>query len=77
MADVLWTFVMACNVVLIVFYRYDVDALRKLEIKYIGGITILVFIPAFAFLFIRTSERGPVYGSVKVGCLPQILRSRR
>jgi hypothetical protein len=70
LADVLWTLAMACDVFLVVFYSYDVVDLRKLEIKYIGVITTLVSIPAVTFLFIRTPERGPMYGSVTVSALP-------
>ncbi|EFX02224.1 cyclic-AMP receptor protein [Grosmannia clavigera kw1407] len=58
LADVLWTLAMACDVFLIVFYQYDPKALRKLELKYIGGITIITFIPAFVFLFVHTAEKG-------------------
>lgn len=57
---------MACDVFLIVFYKYEAEDLHKLEVKYIGVITTLVFIPAVTFLFIRTPERGPMYGSVTV-----------
>ncbi|CAI7625886.1 unnamed protein product [Penicillium viridicatum] len=60
-ADVLWTFAMALDTYLVVFYHFDTQALRKLETKYIGVITILSFIPAFAFLFIR-DHKGPIYG---------------
>lgn len=60
---------MACDVFLVVFYHYDVAALRKLEMMYVGVITALVAIPAVTFLFIRTPERGPVYGSVTVSAL--------
>jgi hypothetical protein len=70
LADVLWTLAMACDVFLVVFYYYDVEALRKLEVKYIGVITAFVSIPAVTFLFIRTPERGPMYGSVTVSALP-------
>lgn len=62
---------MACDVFLIVFYKYEAEDLRKLEMKYIGVITALVFTPAVTFLFIRTPERGPMYGSVTVSALPQ------
>ena len=61
---------MACDVFLVVFYHYDVDALRKLEIRYICGITALVSIPAVVFLFIHTTEKGPMYGSVTVSTYP-------
>jgi hypothetical protein len=70
MADVLWTLAMACDVFLIVFYYYDAEALRKLEMKYIIAITTLVSIPAVTFLFIHTPDRGPMYGSVTVSALP-------
>lgn len=65
-ADVLWTLVMAVNVFLIVFRRYDTETLRALEWKYIVGISVFTFIPAVAFLFIRSEDKGPMYGSVDV-----------
>lgn len=71
LADVFWTFATAWNVFLTVFYQYDAVALRKLEKMYIGVITALVFIPALTFLFIHTSERGPMYSSVTVGAFPR------
>ncbi|KAJ5529536.1 hypothetical protein N7527_002929 [Penicillium freii] len=66
-ADVLWTFAMALDTYLVVFYHFDTQALRKLETKYIGVITILSFIPAFAFLFIR-DHKGPIYGDETIWC---------
>lgn len=66
-ADVLWTTAMAFDVYLIVFHRYDAEALRKLEWKYFSVITTLVSIPAIAFLFVNTEEKGHMYGSVTVG----------
>ncbi|KFG86306.1 hypothetical protein MANI_026996 [Metarhizium anisopliae] len=66
LADVLWTLVMAIDVFLIVFRRYDGESLKRLEWKYMAVITSVTFIPAFAFLFIETEEKGPVYGSVAV-----------
>ncbi|KJR83065.1 cAMP receptor (Car4) [Sporothrix schenckii 1099-18] len=64
LADVLWTLAMAIDVFLIVYYQYDANALRRLEIKYIGAITAITFTPAFVFLFIHTAEKGHMYGSV-------------
>lgn len=58
---------MAYDVFLIVFYRYDAEDLRRLEIKFIVIITTLVFVPALAFLFVGTPEKGPMYGSETVG----------
>jgi len=57
---------MAVNVYLIVYHSYDIESLRKLEWKYIAGITTITFIPALVLLFINTEERGPMYGGVKV-----------
>ncbi|KAH8900582.1 putative cAMP receptor [Thozetella sp. PMI_491] len=67
-ADVLWTLAMAIDVFLIVFRQYDAEALRKLELKYITVITSVTFIPALVFLFIRTPDKGPMYGSVTLWC---------
>lgn len=66
MADVLWTVAMAVDVYLVVYRRFEAQALRKLEIYYIAIITCIVAIPAVVFLFIHTPEKGPMYGSVTV-----------
>jgi hypothetical protein len=76
MADVLWTFVMACDVFLIVFRRHDARALRKLELRYTLVITLLAFVPAFVFLFIQTEDKGYMYGSVTVSSTIQAPRIR-
>lgn len=70
-ADVLWTLAMAIDVFLIVFYGYDTEGLRRLELKYFGVITTVVFVPALAFLFVHTQDKGYMYGSVTVGCIPR------
>ncbi|KAL2153749.1 hypothetical protein VTH82DRAFT_4904 [Thermothelomyces myriococcoides] len=67
-ADVLWTLAMAINVYLIVFHSYDIESLRRLEWKYVAGITTVTFIPAFVMLFIRTPDKGPMYGGVTLWC---------
>ncbi|KAI2727161.1 hypothetical protein CBS147309_3503 [Penicillium roqueforti] len=67
-ADVLWTFAMALDTYLVVFYHFDTLSLRKLEVKYISVITALSFIPAFVFLFIRGHEKGPIYGDETIWC---------
>ncbi|KAH8666013.1 putative cAMP receptor [Tricladium varicosporioides] len=68
LTDVLWTLAMAIDVFLIVYYKYDAEDLRKLEIKYISAITAFCFIPALSFLFVRTREKGPMYASVTLWC---------
>ncbi|KAL3709034.1 hypothetical protein TMatcc_002823 [Talaromyces marneffei ATCC 18224] len=68
MADVLWTVAMALDVYLVVYRRFEAEALRRLEIYYITSITCIVAIPAVVFLFIHTPEKGPMYGSVTFWC---------
>jgi len=65
-ADVMWTLAMAIDVYLIVFRCYDTAALKRLEWKYMIGITVFTFIPAFVMLFIDAPEKGPMYGGVTV-----------
>ncbi|KAL2807935.1 hypothetical protein BJX63DRAFT_439794 [Aspergillus granulosus] len=67
-ADVLWTLAMTWDVVLVVFYHYEPKRLRRLEKKYLVVITTLTFVPALVFLFIRDSDKGPMYGSVVFWC---------
>ncbi|KAL4790565.1 hypothetical protein BDV19DRAFT_401957 [Aspergillus venezuelensis] len=67
-ADVLWTLAMTWDVVLVVRYHYEPEALRKLEKIYLATITTLTFIPALVFLFIRSADKGPLYGSVTFWC---------
>ncbi|EED13098.1 cAMP receptor (Car4), putative [Talaromyces stipitatus ATCC 10500] len=63
MADVLWTVAMAVDVYLVVYHRFEAEALRKLEIYYITIITGVVAIPALVFLFIHTLDKGPISGA--------------
>ncbi|KAL4999803.1 hypothetical protein BDV10DRAFT_183951 [Aspergillus recurvatus] len=67
-ADVLWTLAMTWDVVLVVFWHYEPEALRRLEKKYLAVITTFTFIPALVFLFVRSEEKGPLYGSVTFWC---------
>ena len=62
---------MAMDTYLVVFYHFDAHSLHKLEIKYIGAITTLTFLPALIFLFIHTPEKGPIYGSETVSTFLQ------
>ncbi|KAF3013154.1 hypothetical protein E8E15_004111 [Penicillium rubens] len=59
---------MALDTYLVVFHHFDTQSLRKLELKYIGVISTLSFIPAFVFLFIRGREKGPIYGDETIWC---------
>jgi hypothetical protein len=51
------------------FHHFESRALRKLEIAYIATITVISFIPALVFLFIRTPAKGPMYGSTVVSII--------
>ncbi|KAK4208914.1 hypothetical protein QBC37DRAFT_404831 [Rhypophila decipiens] len=68
LADVLWSLVMAVDVYLIVFRRYDAQSLKKLEWKYVVAVTVLTFIPAFSFLFLRRGNGDRIYGDAVVWC---------
>lgn len=63
---------MALDTYLVVFHHFDTQSLRKLELKYISVISILSFIPAFVFLFIRDREKGPIYGDETVSILDRL-----
>ncbi|KAL4902010.1 hypothetical protein BDW74DRAFT_169765 [Aspergillus multicolor] len=67
-ADVLWTLAMTWDVVLVVFWQYEPEALRKLEKKYVAVITTITITPALIFLFVRSDAKGPLYGSVVFWC---------
>lgn len=77
LADVLWALAMALDVYLAVFHHFDGRALQKLEIMYVVAITVLTFIPALVFLFIRTPARGPIYGGAIVSITCMLGRIRR
>jgi hypothetical protein len=68
-ADALWTFAMACNVYLTFFCKFSAPQLRSLEWKYLLLCYGIPFIPAFAYFFIRTNDKGPVYGAAIVSSL--------
>ncbi|KAH8698345.1 hypothetical protein BGW36DRAFT_448258 [Talaromyces proteolyticus] len=66
--DCYWAFCMAINVYLVFFRGYTVEKLRSLDPFYLLACYGLSFIPAFAFLFITTHERGPMYGPAIIWC---------
>lgn len=65
-ADALWAFVMALNVYLTFFYKFDSSQLRRLEWKYFLACYGIPFIPAFIYFFVSTPDRGPIYGEAVV-----------
>ncbi|KFY95953.1 hypothetical protein V498_03031 [Pseudogymnoascus sp. VKM F-4517 (FW-2822)] len=67
-ADSLWTLAMAVNVYLTFFHRYSASQLRSLEWKYLLACYCIPFVPALVFIFIKTEERGHIFGSAVLWC---------
>ena len=67
-ADAYWTFAMALNVLLTFYYKFDADQLRRLEKYYFLCCYGLPFIPALAYLFVTTKEKGHMYGNATLWC---------
>ena len=65
-ADSLWTLAMAFNVYLTFFHRYSASQLRSLEWKYLLFCYGVPFVPAIAFVFAGTEDRGRIFGSATV-----------
>lgn len=57
---------MAVNVYLTFFHRYSANQLRSLEWKYLLACYLIPFILALVFVFIKTEERGHIFGSAVV-----------
>lgn len=66
--DCYWALCMAINVYLVFFRGYTVEQLRSLDWAYLLICYGLSFIPAFVFIFINTSLRGPIYGPATIWC---------
>ncbi|KFY91441.1 hypothetical protein V500_04672 [Pseudogymnoascus sp. VKM F-4518 (FW-2643)] len=67
-ADSLWTLAMAFNVYLTFFHRYSASQLRSLEWKYLLFCYGVPFVPAIAFVFAGTEDRGRIFGSATLWC---------
>lgn len=70
-SDPWWSFAMAFNVYLVLFYNADPAAFRR----YLWAYCLVCFggpmIPAVVLLAIRGDPRGPIYGDAAV-CRPRI-----
>lgn len=66
--DCYWALCMALNVYLALFRSWTSQQMQKQEWKYLSACYGLSFIPAVAYLFIRTAERGRVYGPAILWC---------
>ena len=67
-ADALWTLAMAINVYLTFYYKFDAKRLRKMEIPYLCICYGVPFIPAFIYIFVRSSHGARVYGNALLWC---------
>ena len=67
-ADCFWTLAMAVNVYLTFYHKFDAERLRRMEIFYLIACYGIPFIPALAFLFIKTSSGTRVYGDASLWC---------
>ncbi|KAL5353127.1 hypothetical protein ACLOAV_001158 [Pseudogymnoascus australis] len=67
-ADTLWMFSMALNVYLTFFHRFSGEQLIALEPYYLAFNYGVPFIPAIAFVFIRTEEHGHIFGDATLWC---------
>ncbi|RFU24869.1 hypothetical protein B7463_g11469, partial [Scytalidium lignicola] len=67
-ADAYWTFAMAMNVYLTFYWKYDAHKLRRLEVPYIICCYGVPFVPAFVYIWVKTSTKGRFYGNATLWC---------
>lgn len=67
-ADAFWTLAMAINVYLTFYYKFDGEKLRKMEIPYLLGCYGVPFIVALVYIFVKSPERGRMYGNATLWC---------
>ncbi|KAL9594629.1 MAG: hypothetical protein Q9219_006937, partial [cf. Caloplaca sp. 3 TL-2023] len=67
-ADAMWNLMMAINVYLTIFYKYNAKQLKALEWKYHVVCYGLPFIVALTCLLIDPQPRGRIYGPATLWC---------
>lgn len=67
-ADAFWTLAMAVNVYLTFYYKFDAQKLRKMEVPYLCLCYGIPFVVALTFIFIKTEEKGRMYGNAILWC---------
>ncbi|KAI1414284.1 family A G protein-coupled receptor-like protein [Hypoxylon sp. FL1857] len=67
-ADAFWTLAMAFNVYLTFYHKYDAARLRSMEIYYLLLCYGIPFVPAIAYVFVRTESAGRMYGNATLWC---------
>ena len=66
--DCYWALCMALNVYLALFRSWTTRRMQSQEWKYLAACYGLSLVPAVAYLFIKTEERGRVYGPAILWC---------
>ena len=66
--DCYWALCMALNVYLALFRSWTVQRMQSQEWKYLAACYGLSLVPAITYLFIKTEERGRVYGPAILWC---------
>lgn len=61
-----WALCMAFNVYLTLFRKWTAPRMQAHEWKYFIGCYGISFIPAMAYLFVKSEDRGRVYGDALV-----------
>ena len=67
-ADAFWTLAMAVNVYLTFYYKFDAQRLREMEPVYLGLCYGIPFVIALVFVFVKTPDKGPMYGNATLWC---------
>ncbi|KAL8831521.1 MAG: hypothetical protein Q9191_000830 [Dirinaria sp. TL-2023a] len=66
--DAYWAFCMTINIYLVFYRGYNTKQLRGLDHKYFVACYGFSLIPAITYLFIKTKERGKIYGGAILWC---------
>ncbi|KAF2654568.1 family A G protein-coupled receptor-like protein [Lophiostoma macrostomum CBS 122681] len=68
MADSLWVFCMALNVMLVFFYQFNSGKLRRLEKYYLAFSYGLPFTPALIYVVVEQTTGQRIYGGATIWC---------
>ena len=66
--DCYWALCMALNVYLALFHGWTTQRMQKQEWKYLSGCYGLSLIPAAIYIFLKTEDKGRVYGPAILWC---------
>lgn len=67
-ADALWMLAMAINVYLTFYFKFDAARLRKMEVPYLVFCYGLPFAVSLTMVFVKTPERGRMFGNANLWC---------